>query len=243
MRDLSIIVPTYNEAHRITSCMYELSKLQPREIIVVDNGSSDNTASIVGSWIENKILPVCDLRLVRLPNPGKGAAVRMGMLLARGSFCYMADCDLSTPAESILDFLLIIRTCAADVVIGSRKMKGSKVRQSVKRDLSGKVFHAMTSMLLPDIKDTQCGFKMFTHEAARKIFSNIYLTGLAFDVEVLLEADRRGYKVIEMPVPWKEGNSSRVHLLRDGIKMTRDLWTLAWRYRFKRTAQLRPSLP
>jgi dolichyl-phosphate beta-glucosyltransferase len=243
MRDLSIIVPTYNEAHRITSCMYELSKLQPREIIVVDNGSSDNTARIVSSWIENKILPVCDLRLVRLPNPGKGAAVRMGMLLARGSFCYMADCDLSTPAGSILDFLLIIRTCAADMVIGSRRMKGSKVRQSAKRDLSGKVFHALTRILLPDIKDTQCGFKMFTHEAARKIFSNIYLTGLAFDVEVLLEADRRGYKVIEMPVPWKEGHSSRVHVLRDGIKMTRDLWTLAWRYRFKRTALLRPSLP
>jgi dolichyl-phosphate beta-glucosyltransferase len=101
----------------------------------------------------------------------------------------------------------------------------------------------MTSILLPDIKDTQCGFKMFTHEAARKIFSNIYLTGLAFDVEVLLEAKRQGYRIVEMPVTWKEAPSSSIHLVRDGIKMTRDLWTLAWRYRFKRTAQLRPSLP
>jgi dolichyl-phosphate beta-glucosyltransferase len=243
MRDLSIIVPTYNEAHRITSCMYELSKLQPREIIVVDNGSSDNTARIVGSWIENKILPVCDLRLVRLPNPGKGAAVRMGMLLARGSYCYMADCDLSTPAESILDFLIMARSSLAEVVIGSRRWPTSKVIQSFQRKLSGYVFHALTRILLPDIKDTQCGFKMFTHEAARKIFSNIYLTGLAFDVEVLLEAKRLGYRIVEMPVTWKEAPSSRVHVLRDGIKMTRDLWTLAWRYRFKRTAQLRPSLP
>jgi dolichyl-phosphate beta-glucosyltransferase len=243
MRDLSVIVPTFNEAHRITSCMYELSKIQPREIIVVDNGSRDNTARIVKSWINNKVLPVCDLRLFQMPDPGKGAAVRMGMLMARSGYRYMADCDLSTPASTIVDFLLFMRTFKADVVIGSRRLNGSKVKQSVKRDLSGKIFHLLTRRLLPDISDTQCGFKLFTEKAARAIFSHVYCPGLAFDVEVLLEAQRCGYKVLEMPVPWKEGHSSRVHVLRDGIRMTMDLWTLARRYRFKRAGQLRPSLP
>ena len=242
-RDLSIIVPTLNEADRISACLFQLSKLQPLEIIVVDNGSTDTTASDVGCWAKYKELLACDVRLIQLPKPGKGAAVRAGMLAARGAVCYMADCDLSTPASYVLDFLLFKRTCKADVVIGSRGMRKSLVSQSVRRALSGYVFNTITRMLLPDIRDTQCGFKMFTHQAAQAIFGNLQLEGLAFDVEVLLEARRLGYKVVEMHVMWIQDPQSRVHVVRDGIRMARDLWSLARRYRFKSAVELGTSLP
>ena len=241
-RDLSIIVPALNEGERILNCLYQLSKLQPLEIIVASNGSTDTTVDSVFFWRRQKML-ACDLRLIQLPKPGKGAAVRSGMLAAKGAICYMADCDLATPASAVLDFQLFMRTFKADVVIGSRRLQKSRVTQSHRRALSGYVFHALTSMLLPDIRDTQCGFKMFTRRAAQAIFSNVQLEGLAFDVEVLLEARRLGFKVIEMPVTWKEAPDSRVRPVRDGIRMARDLWSLARRYRFKNAAELRPILP
>ena len=242
-RDLSIIVPTFNEEERIIKCLIRLSVIFPREIIVVDNGSSDNTKMIVGRLIKLGVFRDTDLRLIQMPKPGKGAAVRMGMILSRGAYCYMADCDLSTPASAILDFLIFMRNYKADVVLGSRRMPGSKVKQSARRAFSAKIFHAFTSLLLPEIHDTQCGFKLFSRQAAQDIFSKTRLDGLAFDVEVILEAKQLGYKVMEMPVPWDESSRSSVHLVRDGMKMTRDLFSLARRYRFKRAAQLRPSLP
>ena len=241
-RDLSIIVPTLNEETRIWSCLWSLSRLCPREIIVVDNGSTDATTYNVELMIKHDV-PHCDVRLIRLPEPGKGAAVRAGMLAAKGAFCYMADCDLSTPASYVLDFLLMARTCKADVVIGSRGMRKSLVSQSARRAISGWVFNALTRMLLPDIRDTQCGFKMFTHQAAQSIFNDLQLEGLAFDVEVLLEARRLGYKVVEMPVMWIEDPQSRVHVVRDGLRMAKDLWSLARRYRFKSAVELGTSLP
>jgi dolichyl-phosphate beta-glucosyltransferase len=241
-RDLSIIIPTLNENDRILGCLFELAKFWPREIIVVDNGSTDETAATVDRWIKYDML-ACDLRLIRLPEPGKGGAVRTGMLAARGAICYMADCDLSTPADFVLDFLLFMRTFKADVVIGSRRLPKSRVTQSTRRAISGHIFHALTSRLIPEIKDTQCGFKMFTRQAAQAIFSNVQLDGLAFDVEVLLEARRLGYKVIEIPVPWVEAPKSRVHMMRDGIRMARDLWALARRYHNKSAVELGTSLP
>jgi dolichyl-phosphate beta-glucosyltransferase len=241
-RNLSVIVPTLNEVEQILPCLFELDKLWPGEIIVVDNGSTDGTADLVDRWIRHKILHT-ELRLVLLPEPGKGKAINTGMMMAEGRYLYMADCDLSTPAEAVKDFLLVIRTTGADVVIGSRRMKKSKVTQSARRRLSGDVFHLLTSLLLPGIKDTQCGFKMFTWEAAQMIFNSCKLDGLAFDVEALMLARQMGYQVMEMPVTWVESPSSRVHVLRDGYRMARDIVTLARRFHKTKEPQLRPSLP
>jgi dolichyl-phosphate beta-glucosyltransferase len=243
-RNLSIVVPVLNERANILPCLYDLAKASPIEIIVVDNGSTDDTAEIVDRWIRWDVLPAGELRIIRLPNPGKGAAVRAGMLAAKGENIYMADCDLSTPWESIIDFLLMMRASRADIVIGSRRMRNSKVTQSSRRAVSHALFHMLTRKLLPDIHDTQCGFKLFNRNAARNIFYNLQLDGLAFDVEMLLEAKRLGYTVIEMGVPWVEGLTSSVHIVRDGIRMARDLWSLARRYRFnKRAVELGTSLP
>ena len=101
----------------------------------------------------------------------------------------------------------------------------------------------MTSILLPGIHDTQCGFKLFRRATARAIFENCQLDGLAFDVEVLLEARRLGYKIVQISLPWTEGKESRIHPLRDGIKMARDLISLARRYRISGPAKVSPSLP
>jgi dolichyl-phosphate beta-glucosyltransferase len=243
MRKLSIVVPVLNERERILPCLYDLAKAHPMEIIVVDNGSNDDTAEIVDRWIKWDILPTGKLHIIRLPNPGKGAAVRAGMLAARGDYIYMADCDLSTPWETVIDFQLLMRASGADVVIGSRRMRKSKVTQSFRRAVSGEIFHLLTRMLLPEVRDTQCGFKMFTWLSAQTIFGNVQLDGFAFDVEVLLEAKRLGYRVLEMGVPWVEGKKSSVRVIRDGIRMARDLITLAQRYQSKGAVELGTSLP
>lgn len=236
-RNLSIIVPTYNSQELIKDCLFNLAKTYPREIIVADNGSMDRTGEIVDRWRDNDVLPACELRIIRLPFPSKGAAVRAGMLAAKGDYCYMADDDLSTPAEAVIDFLLMMRSQSADVVIGSRRLKGSRVKQCARRRLSSFVFHLFTSLLLPEISDTQCGFKLFTREAAHNIFQHVGLTGLAFDSEVLLEAKRLGYKVVELPVQWTDGPHSRVRLVSDALKMTRDLWSLSRKYHHRKTEQ------
>jgi dolichyl-phosphate beta-glucosyltransferase len=233
MRDLSIIIPTLNESSRILNCLMQFAKLYPREILVVDNGSTDGTLDTVERWQRQQVLP-CELRVFSLPVPGKGLAVRTGMLEARGEYRYMADCDLSTPAEAVLDFLLMMRTFRADVVIGSRRLLRSRVTQSAGRAFTGEIFHALTSLVLPAIQDTQCGFKLFRWGAAEAIFSSVMTPGLAFDVEVLLEARRLGLEVLEIPVTWVEGTESRVHPLRDGLRMAADVASLARRYRNRR---------
>ena len=241
MRNLSIIVPVLNEHERILDCLVRLDGLLPREIIVVDNGSTDDTTELVSRWIRAHTL-LSNLHLIQLPKPGKGAAIKAGMLEAKGDLCYMADCDLSTPAAAIINFRMFMAIYKADVVIGSRGMPKSKITQSSIRAVSGYLFHQLTRQLLPGIQDTQCGFKMFKIDAARTIFSNLQLEGLAFDVEILLEARRLGYKVVEMPVTWNEDPQSRVHVIRDGIRMARDLLSLARRYKGKTFHAVAPAV-
>jgi dolichyl-phosphate beta-glucosyltransferase len=240
MRNVSIIVPTLNEHDRILDCLIRLDGMHPREIIVVDNGSTDDTADLVGRWIRSKTL-LADLRLIQLPKPGKGAAVRAGMLEAKGDLLYMADCDLSAPASELYKFRMFMAIYKADLVIGSRRMKKSKVTQGVVRSVGSFMVHQLTHTLLPEIKDTQCGFKMFTREAARNIFSNLQLEGMAFDVEVLLEARRLGYKIVEMPVTWIKGEGSRVRVVRDFIRLAKDCHSLARRYKSKTFHAVAPA--
>jgi dolichyl-phosphate beta-glucosyltransferase len=147
------------------------------------------------------------------------------MLAARGKYRYMADCDLSTPVREIANFMRAIDDWQ-DVVIGSREMQREAVKATFKRRVIGRAFHLLTGALVPGVRDTQCGFKMFTGAAAETIFSRAKINGMAFDVEALYLARRLGYRVKEMPVPWEHDPDSRVNLVTDSLQMLKDVLTI-----------------
>jgi dolichyl-phosphate beta-glucosyltransferase len=221
---LSVIIPAYNEASRIHECLGSWtsylwnSTSYPFEIIVVLNGCTDNTLGMLQYWLEEWV----QVKAIVLDKAGKGAAVRAGMLAASGRYCYMADVDLSTPASAVREFINIIACRRHDLVIGSR-CNPTIVKQSARRALMGRIFHVLTSKIVPGIQDTQCGFKMFTNEAAVNLFSNLQTTGWAFDVEILREARRNGYRIAEHPVVWKENGESKVRPVRDSLRMVGEL--------------------
>jgi dolichyl-phosphate beta-glucosyltransferase len=231
---LSVIVPAYNEEKRIDHCLRGLTNYLWHythylfEIIVVDNGSTDNTLEIVTRWQHD--WP--QLRAISIPERGKGLAIKTGMLAATGNYRYMCDVDLATPANQLVRYLVCAQGGNNDVVIGSRQY----VKMTPKRWAMHKIFQALTMFIVPGIQDTQCGFKMFTARAALEIFPRVQTKGLAFDVEVLHIARRRGFQICEMPVEWLERSGSRIRPVRDGLAMImeclailarRDLPTLA----------------
>jgi dolichyl-phosphate beta-glucosyltransferase len=220
---LSVILPAHNEEQRLPDCLRSLTSYlwdyvnYTFEILVVDNGSTDNTQNVALSWRE--LWP--QVRVISLLEAGKGRAVRTGMLHAVGNFRYMADVDLATPPDQIARFLLSAQA-GHDVVIGQR----SEDDIGPGRVMSHKVWRHLTRSLIPDIVDSQCGFKMFTADAAMKIFAASHLNGYTFDVELLMLARRYGMKVAQMPVPWKNGDGSQVRVFRDSVKMFRELLLL-----------------
>jgi dolichyl-phosphate beta-glucosyltransferase len=227
---LSIIVPAHNEFRRIDACMFTLcaylnSQPYDSEVIVVENGSTDTTYS-KALWWEEEFLNKPTIKVFQLPQASKAKAVQYGVLMASGDYLYMADVDLSTPIREVETFLHHAQG-GADVVIGSRSMRGAQVTQSFRRTLMGRIFNVLTSIVLPRVPDTQCGFKMFTRSAGQNCFANLEITSMAFDVAVLVEARRRGYSIVQIPVTWKENYDSRVRVFRDSIQMAADVLRLA----------------
>ena len=220
---LSVVIPAYNEARRLGPSLEALRRrLELRfarfELIVVDDGSRDGTAALARGF--------SGARLIELGrNRGKGAAVREGMLAAKGDFALFTDADLSTPIEEVEPFLDRLKA-GADIVIGSRALPGSelRVRQSRLRESMGKIFNRVMRALcgLP-YRDTQCGFKAFTKDAARAVFSRARIDGFAFDVEALTIARSLRLKVEERPVPWTNSPDSRVRIVRHSLEMLRDV--------------------
>ena len=226
--DLSIIVPAYNEELRIPPTLERLSAFlaaQPLryEIVVVDDGSSDKTCDVVLKHAET--MP--NLRLVRqLPNRGKGAAVRRGMLEARGQIRVMCDADGSMPPEQLPRLLAPIIACKAEISIGSRYAEGAKTdkKQPAYRVMWSRLCNKVIQRsLVPGVRDTQCGFKAFTAQAARDLFSVARIDGWAFDLEILALAKRRDYQVAEVGVEWADDGRSRVNPLKDMMKVVREM--------------------
>lgn len=224
---LSVVIPAFDEAERIGPTLAAVrnhfeSGDVPAEIIVVDDGSRDGTAARA----EAALAGFAESRIVVLPaNRGKGAAVRAGVLASRGDLVLFTDADLSTPIEELERFLPLI-DAGADVVIGSRALPGSdvRVRQRALREGMGKLFNRLVRLLvLPGIPDTQCGFKLFRREAARRVFSETRIRGFGFDVEILALCARRGYRVFQVPVAWVNSPPSRVRLVRSSLGMIADL--------------------
>lgn len=229
--DLSIVVPAYNEEHRIAPTLDRLHAFlsaQPLryEIVVVDDGSRDETCAVV----EQAASRIANLRLVRQsPNAGKGAAVRRGMLAARGQIRVMCDADCSMPPEELPRLLAPIIACTAEISIGSRYAEGARtdVKQPLYRVLWSRLCNKVIQRsLVPGIRDTQCGFKAFTAEAARDLFKRATIDGWAFDLEVLALARRRGFAIAEVGIEWKDDDRSRVNPLKDMWKVIREAITI-----------------
>jgi len=224
---LSVIIPAYNEEKRLLStlskiCAYLSTKGFPYEIIVVDDGSTDNTLQIIKNFASSDkhiILLVNEL------NRGKGYSVRKGMLSARGEYVFFTDADLSTPIEEIEKCLPHLIN-GYDVVIGSRSMPGSDIiiHQPWYREKMGKIFNFMVNMvLLKGIIDTQCGFKGFKREVVKTVFSRCKIDGFSFDVEALYLSRKYNFKIKEIPIRWENSALSKVSPIKHSLQMFRDL--------------------
>jgi dolichyl-phosphate beta-glucosyltransferase len=231
---ISVVVPAFNERERIPATLARLREYldgagEEYEVIVADDGSSDDTVAFVESAAQNwPQLTV--LALGR--NQGKGAAVRAGMLGARGEHRLFTDADLSTPIEE-LPRLRARLAGACQVAIGSRAVPGSTidVHQPGRREMMGRTYNRLVQLVvLPGLHDTQCGFKVFTAEAAEACFRPLRTRGFGFDAEVLLRARRHGWEIAEVPVRWSHRDDSRVSALRDSGMVLVDLIRLRfWR--------------
>jgi dolichyl-phosphate beta-glucosyltransferase len=228
--EISVIVPAYNEESRIAPTLRSISsyfrdRKVEAEIIVVDDGSRDGTSDLVTRMSAE----MTELRLIRLAaNSGKGCAVRTGVVNALGATILFADADGATPIEEI-ERLESALESGADVAIGSRAKRDDNVRVKAKlyRRIMGRSYHALVSLLtVSGIQDTQCGFKAFKAPVAQDLFCRMRMNGFSFDVEVLMMAQRGGYRIAEVPVNWTHQPGSRVNLVTDSIRMARDLFII-----------------
>jgi dolichyl-phosphate beta-glucosyltransferase len=228
--DLSMVIPAYNEARRLPPTLARLrdyldAGADSYEVLVVDDGSDDDTVAVARAvareWPQLEVLTLPD-------NQGKGAAVREGMLRARGALRAFSDADLSTPIEE-LPRLRSHLGGACHVAIASRDAPGSdiQVHQPRWREFMGRSYNRILRLLvLPGIRDTQCGFKAFTAATAIDLFSRAQIDGWAFDLEILALARRRGHRIDEVAVTWSDDGRSRVSPLADLWKVVREAVTI-----------------
>ncbi len=228
---LSIIIPAYNEAERISETLLAMDKYLSTaeysyEILVVNDGSTDATAAIVANM--EKL--VKNIKLIDIKqNGGKGGTVRAGMLEATGKIRLFTDADNSTSIDHFEKMMPLFKE-GCGVVIGSRAMRGAKLDppESFFRRFVGKSLNLLIQLfLLPGLWDTQCGFKAFTDEAAERIFSISRVSGWGFDVEVLALAHRMGYKIKEIPVYWVNVMGSHMRF-SGGLRFLEEICKIRW---------------
>lgn len=224
----SIVVPAYNEAERIgVSLERMLAYIEEAkwsaEIIVVNDGSRDTTATVVKEFAARS--PI--VRLIENPgNRGKGYTVRHGILSASGQFLLFTDADLSSPIEEAPKLLAQIESGAADIAIGSRYLQSELQtrKQPIHRRMLGRTFNIALRVILGlSYVDTQCGFKAFNRKAGNAIFPNMRIERWGFDPEILFLAKRYGLRVVEVPVSWAHDHRSKINPIRDGTRMFGEL--------------------
>jgi len=226
---LSVVVPAFNEAARISRTINDIREELDRlggeaELIVVDDGSVDETAAIVAeaARADGRV------KLVRAAHAGKGATVRRGMLDARGTWRFLADADLSMPISELKRFLDAAAK-GGDIIVGSREAKGARrVGEPWLRHVIGRGFNwAVKLLVLRGIDDTQCGFKLFSARAAQLLFPLQQLDGFGFDVEILFLARRGGLVIREVPITWVYRRESKVNVMSGGRAFV-DLFAVRW---------------
>lgn len=233
--DISIIIPAKDEEARLPLFMQEVTDYCQRsrftyEIIVVDDGSCDQTSRVAIDF--KKIFQ--RLTVIHLENNrGKGFAVKTGILAAQGSIVLFLDADGSTPVQEI-EKNLVYFDKGFDIVIGSRVLwaQGAVVKSKFYRKLMGAFFNFLVhTFLIKGIYDTQCGFKMFKRAVAVDIFKALTLDGFGFDLEVLYLAQQQHRRIKEVPVNWKHVNGSKIHLVKDSLKMAADIFYIKRHHR------------
>jgi len=222
---LSIIIPAYNEETRLPDTLNKVgsflnSQSYTSEVLIVNNNSTDNTAEVIKDYCSR--FPI--MRGVFEEEPGKGAAVRCGMLQAQGEFTFMCDADLSMPIEELNNFLPP-QLEGIDISIASREAPGAiRYHEPHFRHLGGRLMNWLIQIfILPGLNDTQCGFKCFSKQATKDLFYHQTLTGWSFDIELLYIARQRGYKIQEIPIPWYYHQESKVNAVRDALQILKDI--------------------
>ncbi|HEV2854647.1 MAG TPA: dolichyl-phosphate beta-glucosyltransferase [Thermoanaerobaculia bacterium] len=230
--DLSIVIPAYNESRRLGPTLrrvvdYLRQKNVPYEVLVVDDGSSDDTSEVARQYEAEGV------RVLRQEvNRGKGAVLKVGVLASRGKEVLLVDADLSTPIEDLEK--LQPRLADAQVVLGSRAVEDSDIQkhQPFYREMMGRTFNLIVqAMGVRGLRDTQCGFKLLQGDVARRLFAELQIERFAYDVELVWLARRHGYRVVEVGVRWADSPSSKVNPLTDSVRMFWDVMALRWRHR------------
>ena len=225
---ISIIIAAFNEEKRIIPSLLKIKEYInkqniPYEIIVVDDGSTDHTHTVVRDLIKD--IPY--LKVIHYaPNKGKGHALRTGVLASKGEIILLSDADLSTPIEELSKLLPLIYNHKCDIAIGSRALALSEIvkKQPWWRQSMGKFFNKLVkALVIEDFKDTQCGFKVFRGDIARSLFKEAQIDRFAYDVEILAIGKKKGCKIVETPVRWINSPESKVDPVKDSLQMFGDL--------------------
>jgi glycosyltransferase involved in cell wall biosynthesis len=243
LMEYSIVVPAYNEADKISSTIVQIIGFMRDysnsfELIISDDGSTDNTASVVESLQQDNP----ELILLKNPHKGKGPTVWSGFMKAQGELIYMADADLSAPISELKKLSVWAKENDYDIVIASREGVGAeRVSEPIHRHIMGRIFNFLVRIVaLPGIQDTQCGFKLFKKACVQDVFPRLGrlrdakelkkpYTG-AWDVEVLLIAKKLGYKIKSVPVTWVYVKTTRVSPVTDSIKMFFEVLSIRLRF-------------
>lgn len=225
---LSIVIPAYNEAIRIVPTIGAIASYVsdlgfPWELIIADDGSKDGTVALC------EVLGFANMRVLKAPrNGGKGSAVQRGMLAARGKYVLFADADNSTPIEEITRFIDALELENFQVAVGSRAAEGAEVanKSLLRRVLSFGLQLIVRYLLKIQVRDTQCGFKMYTREVAQELHSAQTIMGFSFDLEILYLAFKTGCCVTEIPVSWVDAPGSKVDTRKEVKRFMRDIFTI-----------------
>ncbi|MGB8212060.1 MAG: glycosyltransferase [Anaerolineales bacterium] len=224
---LSIVIPAHNEEIRLPRALGQVFTFMEQqsytaEVLVVENASRDHTLEVARGFMRTSP----ELRILHEDLPGKGRAIRRGVLEAKGAYRFIADVDFSMPVEQINRFIPPASNC--DITIASREANGAiRYGEPSSRHITGRVYNLLIrSLVLPGLQDTQCGFKCFQASVAADIFPYQTLMGWSFDVEVLAIARQRGYSICEIGIPWYYNHGSKINILHDSWQMFLDLLTI-----------------
>jgi glycosyltransferase involved in cell wall biosynthesis len=244
---LSIVIPAYNEAARIRGSLEMVTRYlaltgDPAEVLVVDDGSSDDTVGAVERFASEQPQGGVSIRVLRNGrNHGKGYSVKHGVLTARGDLVLISDADFSTPIDDLPILLQAVETEGYGIAIGSRGLADSRVElhQAAWREMMGRGFNRLVRLLTGlRFMDTQCGFKLVRRQEALPLFRAARIERFAYDVEILYLAQKAGVRVSEVPVRWRNAAGTKVNALLDPFDMMKDVARILLRDRLGRYGRL-----